>query len=517
MPSAGATPTEPVGAIIRGSGRSRSSSPGVESNADYDRSRSADRGRGSTTPNPEVFVPLNGNSTSSSSTSKNGKLQPATITERLRQVVGPQCDGLPVLVGLVCARIAQAAPLSSDLLRQELKPQLPGEVKPEDLEEFLAWLEKEHQAPPTRPKDPRLSQAHPGMAFKEGDMVTLCGLEKRPDLNGSSAEVLRSNDPSQPGRVVVKLGSGSQLAIRPENLQQAAASRASSPEEEEKPASETPKPSDPDKGSVFWAAFAKLKAKAEAEARGELLPEKKRFREKENLDQRGGIGSAQPAGQARRELVMGTPPTAQAKEVEEESAKIEPITFVAAEGRHEPPSRKVTVINPRRPKRPLEESDDDEDVGIPGVVKPRGPGFGSKDIFNVSGPPCVSAQKVAKTTPEPVCQMPAAPPRGLAKTAGSPVPNKTFASPVRRPNMPLQNMTLVVSDDAKEADKAQRELAEKRKAMEEGKRQMLEKLTKQMQLCLARLQNADLDDKAKERYQDMITTLKAQMSKIGHV
>lgn len=29
-------------------------------------------------------------------------------------------------------------------------------------------------------------------------------------------------------------------------------------------ASETPKPSDPDKGSVFWAAFAKLKAKAEA-------------------------------------------------------------------------------------------------------------------------------------------------------------------------------------------------------------------------------------------------------------
>eukprot|EP00434_Breviolum_minutum_P006116 symbB.v1.2.005390.t1/scaffold316.1/size230253/5 len=318
------------------------------------------------------------------------------------------------------------------------------------------------------------------MLAQEGEIVRLSSLEKRPDLNGCKAEVLRINDASQPGRLIVKLESGSQLAIRPENLQpMVAASPEDTEKPMEKPVAESDKgSSDPAKSSVFGAAFAKLKAKAEAEARGEL-PERKKHqhqhqhREKEDLDKRGGIGSVAPAGQARREIVMGssTTPT-QSKEVEEEeepSKKRDPIAFVAAEGRQEPPSRKVTVIDPRRPKRPLEEeSDDDEDVGIPGVVRPRCP-----PRMEENGPPRLpgSPQKVAKATPEPVCQMPAAPPRGLAKTVpSSPLPSKTFSSPLRRPNMPLQNMTLVVSDDAREADKAQKELAEKKRAMEDGKR-----------------------------------------------
>jgi len=521
MSPSGTATDVPLGAIIRGSGRSRSSSPGVESHADYDRSRSADRGKGSA-PEQEVCVSV-GNSTSSSNSSK---LQPATITERLRQVVGSQCDALPVLVGLVCARLGQPT-CNSGILREELKPHLPTEAKAEDFEEFLSWIDEQSKVSTTpRPKDPRLSQS-PSVAFKEGEIVRLSSLEKRPDLNGCKAEVLRINDASQPGRLIVKLESGSQLAIRPENLQpMVAASPEDTEKPMEKPVAESDKgSSDPAKSSVFGAAFAKLKAKAEAEARGEL-PERKKHqhqhqhREKEDLDKRGGIGSVAPAGQARREIVMGssTTPT-QSKEVEEEeepSKKRDPIAFVAAEGRQEPPSRKVTVIDPRRPKRPLEEeSDDDEDVGIPGVVRPRCP-----PRMEENGPPRLpgSPQKVAKATPEPVCQMPAAPPRGLAKTVpSSPLPSKTFSSPLRRPNMPLQNMTLVVSDDAREADKAQKELAEKKRAMEDGKRQMLEKLTKQMQICLAKLQNTDLDDKAKEKYQDMITTLKAQMSKIGSV
>lgn len=526
MSLAGTTTDVPLGAIIRGSGRSRSSSPGVESHPDYDRSRSADRGKGSSAPEQEVFVSV-GNSTSSSSSPK---LQPATITERLRQVVGAQCDGLPVLVGLVCGSLARKD-CNPGILREELKPHLPPEAKTKDFEDFLAWLDQENKASPIpRPKDPRLQTA--GVAFQEAEMVRLCALEKRPALNGCKAEVLRVNDPSQPGRIVVKLESGSQLAIRPENLQQIVAASPELPpkspkspkvSEKAEPANKAAGP-DPAKSSVFGAAFAKLKAKAEAEARGEL-PERKKPREKEDLDKRGGIGSSLPAGQARRELVMGssTTPTQskdnkEVQEEEEPAKKRDPITFVAAEGRHEPPSRKVTVIDPRRPKRQLEEESDDEDVGIPGVVRPRCPP-GTKENGGPPRQPTSPPQKAAKATPEPVCQMPAAPPRGLAKTVvpTSPVPSKTFASPLRRPNMPLQNMTLVVSDDAREADKAQKELAEKKRAMEDGKRQMLEKLTKQMQICLSKLQNPELDDKAKERYQDMITTLKNQMSKIGTV
>eukprot|EP00435_Cladocopium_sp_Y103_P036137 s963_g9.t1 len=488
MSLAGTTTDVPLGAIIRGSGRSRSSSPGVESHPDYDRSRSADRGKGSSAPEQEVFVSV-GNSTSSSSSPK---LQPATITERLRQVVGSQCDGLPVLVGLVCGSLARQD-CNPGILREELKPHLPAEAKAEDFEDFLAWLDQENKASPIpRPKDPRLSQTVAGVAFKEAEMVRLCALEKRPELNGCKAEVLRVNDPSQPGRIVVKLESGSQLAIRPENLQQIVAESPELPKSPKSPKSEKPEPAnkaapgpDPAKSSVFGAAFAKLKAKAEAEARGEL-PERKKPREKEDLDKRGGIGSSLPAGQARRELVMGssTTPTQSkdSKEVQEEeepAKKRDPITFVAAEGRQEPPSRRVTVIDPRRPKRPLEEESDDEDVGIPGVVRPRCPP-GTKENGGPPRQPTSPPQKAAKATPEPVCQMPAAPPRGLAKTVPtSPVPSKTFASPLRRPNMPLQNMTLVVSDDAREADKAQKELAEKKRAMEEGKRGGLEVIESQ--------------------------------------
>jgi len=484
-----------LGAIFRG-GRSRSSSPGVESHADFDRSRSADRGAGE----QEVFVSVTGGSPSTGS-----RAEPAKITERLRQVLGPDGGSLPVLVGIVCAQLAQPS-----CARQTLRKELKDHLAAQDLEDFLEWLDKErHQAqvPPDRPTDPRRSSR----TLKEGEMVKLCGLEKRPDLNGSNAEVVRVNDPSQPGRIVVKLDSGSQLAIRPQNMQRA----ATSPEEPAEPeqakmaeAPRTPKKStasgDPSSSSIFGAAFAKLKAKAEAEARGELQEKRK---VKDDLDKRGGIGSSQPAGQARREQIFGSAAPAQSEEVpEEENRKREPIAFVAAEDRHEPPSRKVTVIDPRRQKRPLEESESDEDV-VPGVVRMR--------PKEASQGPVSPVHKAAKAPPEPVCQMRAAPPRGLAKTVPS--------SPSTKPSFPSspasrgKNMTLVVSDDAKEAEKAQRELSDKKRAMEEGKRQMLEKLTKQLQICLSRLQKTDLDDKAKEKYQDMITSLKAQMLKIGNV
>ncbi|CAE7572060.1 Fggy [Symbiodinium natans] len=203
----------------------------------------------------------------------------------------------------------------------------------------------------------------------DGDTVTLHGLEKRPDLNGCTAEVLRVADPAQPGRIVLKLESGSQIAIRPQNLQRlqrtisvptSEKSNAQSTEVRPNNARSTNSGSssfsgpDPSASKVFGSAFERLKAKAEAEARGEL-PSDRRKKAKNDLDTRGGvqpsalhgdrasplgdcrldqIGSSQPAGQARRELVMGTEatePKASQTEVAEEPPKREPINFVPAE------------------------------------------------------------------------------------------------------------------------------------------------------------------------------------------
>ncbi|CAE7357132.1 Fggy [Symbiodinium microadriaticum] len=499
----------------------RSASP-VKDNP-RERSRSPKRDRGADVPR-QVSVSVTGNGVASRS-SLTLSLEPAKITEQVRKVLGEDCDSLPVIVGIVCAQLASKQALDIQTVSQQIVPHLPSE-KQSRLKDLLSWLEEASEAAKS---DPRLSQAPNN--FQEGDAVTLHGLEKRPDLNGCTAEVLRVADPSQPGRIVLKLESGSQIAIRPQNLQHvqlegsAEASEKPSDRQDEAPTPKKPQPNsgsssysgpDPSASKVFGSAFERLKAKAEAEARGEL-PADRRKKAKTELDTRGGIGSSQPAGQARRELIMGTEPKESQTEVAEEPPKREPINFVPAEEKTLMPSRKVTVIDPRRNGRPAEDSDDEE-VGTPGVVRPRksvqdnGSSWQGSTSFD-------SPKLKACKDPEPVCRMPAAPARGLARTPSvphSPTPtaSKSYSTP---PASARGNMTLVVSADAREADKAQRELAEKRKAMEEGKRHMLAKLTKQMQLCLAKLQNPDLDDNAKEKYQDMITSLKTNMSKLGNV
>ncbi|CAE8617672.1 unnamed protein product, partial [Polarella glacialis] len=115
----------------------------------------------------------------------------------------------------------------------------------------------------------------------------------------------------------------------------------------------------------------------------------------------------------------------------------------------------------------------------------------------------------------------AKPSRTLVHTASSPSAPPPVSSPAPSvASSPAgtrgKHMKLMVSEAAQEEDKALRGVSEKKKAMEESRRQMLEKLTKQIQMCLTRVQSGDLDEEAKEKYQDMMSSLKAQMAKISH-
>jgi len=79
------------------------------------------------------------------------------------------------------------------------------------------------------------------------------------------------------------------------------------------------------------------------------------------------------------------------------------------------------------------------------------------------------------------------------------------------------NLSLTVSDLAREEDRAAKDAKEKRKGLSESKKIMLSKLTNQIQVCLARVQSGELDENSREKYQDMIMKLKAQMGNITDV
>merc|ERR1712060_573522 len=99
-----------------------------------------------------------------------------------------------------------------------------------------------------------------------------------------------------------------------------------------------------------------------------------------------------------------------------------------------------------------------------------------------------------------------------AKSQAAPAKSQTDAKPT-----PSGNLSLSFSEAARAEDKLAQDNSRKRTQLEQGKKVMLEKLTKQLQLCLARVQSGDLDDAGKEKYQDMIASLKGQMLKISGV
>jgi hypothetical protein len=83
------------------------------------------------------------------------------------------------------------------------------------------------------------------------------------------------------------------------------------------------------------------------------------------------------------------------------------------------------------------------------------------------------------------------------------------------PERPAGNLTLTVSAEAQQEDKVLQGAKEKRKALEESRTKMLDKLTKQMQLCIARVQSDELDEPSREKYQDMLMVIKSQMDKLS--
>lgn len=514
-----------LGSVFRRShSRSRSSSTGRRHIVEpaRSRSRSGTRAVSSTSTAPKKVTGL-----------KAG-VDPAAVTSKVRDLVGADIDRLPVLVGLVCARLAAQKSFFREEIRDELLPHLPNDVS--GFEVFLDWVMEEGEAI-SRPRDPRIVDQ--GRPLRDGDHVLIQGLSKRPDLNGRRAVVIRATDPSQPGRCILRLQDqeSGQLAIRPENLRPLIASpnltvRSPPMTPSQPPAAETASRKDTAAAdgplpptaqpSVFSANLAKLRAKAEAEEQG-TLPKKK----DPDKDKRGGIGSANPAGAARRELIFGTGggPLGQRNVEEAPAPKLEPVSFVRAEESTQMPSRKIVVIDPRRPKTATDNSDEEQfEAGTPGFIQPRPVTFDRRkgDRIRVkrqtSPLPARDGEGLAASSQPPSSPLPGNKP--AMQAVSSPLPNASTpaipSSPASLCAKGSKHLKLVVSETAREEDKVVQEIQEKKNQLESGRKNMLAQLTKQLQLCLARVQSGDLDDRSKEKYQDMISSLKAQMAKISN-
>merc|ERR1712008_115734 len=106
-------------------------------------------------------------------------------------------------------------------------------------------------------------------------------------------------------------------------------------------------------------------------------------------------------------------------------------------------------------------------------------------------------------------------PRKLVQRAAEDVPRppEDKASPVALEG----NLTLAVSTNAREEDRVAKEVVDKKNKLESSKKVMLAKVTKQLQLCLTRVQGGGLDDKSREKYQDMITKLRAQLGRVSNL
>lgn len=76
-------------------------------------------------------------------------------------------------------------------------------------------------------------------------------------------------------------------------------------------------------------------------------------------------------------------------------------------------------------------------------------------------------------------------------------------------SLPPRNLTWALSDAV--ADESS---SAKRQEAADGKASLLEQLTKQLQVCLARLQDQRLDDASREKYQTMAASVKSQMDKV---
>jgi len=352
-----------------------------------------------------------------------------------------------------------------------------------------------------------------------GDSVLVDGLKSRPELNGRQAKVVDTlpQPGGGPARLLVQVqGLTAHLAVKPDNL----------------------RPGPP--AGIGADGVEGGGAARAAEAAGEGAEGARHFGA--NLDRLRARASAEASGRGRGRGKGGR----YSHDDDPDQVLRQPVNFLPAADDHEP-IRKVTVVDPRG--RGVGDGMSDEELDFkPGRIKrPKladplaaepipivrswstaqrpqpSQGVRSQDQPQDRPPQqpqqpqqphqTHQTQQTQQRTPEQSPeQKPAAPEK--------PEPNRTphFALSAGRRTKMIGgggNLTLTVSDVARDEDHAKLKAAEQRVAAEEKRKKMLATLTQQIKVCLTRLQAGDLDDAGKEKYQDMVASLKAQMEKIS--
>eukprot|EP00747_Dinoflagellata_sp_TGD_P101132 gnl/TRDRNA2_/TRDRNA2_168244_c1_seq1.p1 gnl/TRDRNA2_/TRDRNA2_168244_c1~~gnl/TRDRNA2_/TRDRNA2_168244_c1_seq1.p1 ORF type:complete len:687 (+),score=113.37 gnl/TRDRNA2_/TRDRNA2_168244_c1_seq1:72-2132(+) len=131
-----------------------------------------------------------------------------------------------------------------------------------------------------------------------------------------------------------------------------------------------------------------------------------------------------------------------------------------------------------------------------------------------AAPEPAGASEIASTPQRPSVFEVAPPSNGSSNNRPPDSPaRKPSAAPTPSPSK--GSLTLVLSDAGREEDRARAERQGQKKSLQESKKKMLEQLTKQLQALLGRLQDDKLDGASKEKYQDMVNKVSAQISKVS--
>lgn len=301
-----------------------------------------------------------------------------------------------------------------------------------------------------------------------GDQVMLVGLKAKPELNGKFAKILTApRGTNGYERCLIEVaGSAEQLSVKLDNLQRSTSTPpAESPADSGMAAADVKQEGAPASGSggkLFQANLRKLREKVVDEAR-------------------------QPAGPKGRSNSDGKFAHQRSHQEDNPDAVLqEPVMFVPAEAGPSHPSRKCQVIDPRG--HGVGELSDSEDDVVPGRI-----------------------QRPLRS--DPLSEMIDSPMSFLHEAAAD---VGALGAPPTRPLVPdvQGNFSLSVSSAAKEQERVVSHNATVHSSVDDRKKVMLANLTQQLQLCIRRIQDPSLDERAKEKYQDMIDALKAQMAKV---
>jgi len=383
------------------------------------------------------------------------------------------------------------------------------------------------------PRGPGIAQGAPpcGSACDELDglRVSLQGLVGAPELNGRTG-VCGQLDQVK-GRVTVVLdGDGRSVAVRPaclaamedagpKDAKAGTSMPPRAPSSEAEPGAGVGAPmseqirTEPVPGGLFQANLARLRVKADLEASGERPWLRDPRRDRQNgWSHSGGKGSGPGYAHSSGQQCRG--------QQGQGAAAWAPINFVAEVEAPSWAKRSVFVVKSRGAPASDSEGESEKLPDIPGRIIPpvrrtsKAEGQASRQR---SPPPAALAVSAGNVAQLQSTQRPESPPF-TPVTPVAPVAPVTPVAPVVSDvsDVPVAlvatgNLTLVVSGPCHEENQ------EKKRRLQESKKQMLEKLTRQLQLCLSRLQDSSLSEQSREKYEDMIASVKGQITKISGI